>query len=126
MQSRANGSATMIIVTERRRSVLRNGCLWIGAIATMLVVGVLATLTGYSVVSSARADPGPGQLGLAPLSTVPVPGPANFADFIRDRQAAVVLGKALFWDMQAGGGAPTAPPARHLSPRRPPPARKPP
>ena len=65
MRSRANGSATMIIVTERRRSVLRNGCLWIAAVATMLLVGVLATFTGYPVVSSARADPGPGKLGLA-------------------------------------------------------------
>jgi len=105
----------MIIVTERRRSVLRNGCLWIAAVATMLLVGVLATFTGYPVVSSARADPGPGELGLAPLNTVPVPEPANFADFVRDRQAAIALGKALFWDMQAGSDGQTACATCHFS-----------
>jgi Di-haem cytochrome c peroxidase len=36
------------------------------------------------------------------LSTVPVPRPSNIGDFIRDEQAARVLGKALFWDMQVG------------------------
>ncbi len=42
-------------------------------------------------------NPGPGT-----LKQVPVPTPPNLADYIRDRQAAVVLGKALFWDMQVG------------------------
>ena len=36
-----------------------------------------------------------------PLSTVPVPRP-DLSEFIRDAQAAKVLGKALFWDMQVG------------------------
>jgi Di-haem cytochrome c peroxidase len=36
------------------------------------------------------------------LSTIPVPRPPNIGDFIRDEQAARVLGKALFWDMQVG------------------------
>jgi cytochrome c peroxidase len=31
-----------------------------------------------------------------------VPEPDNLADFVRDRNAAVALGKALFWDMQVG------------------------
>ncbi|MGH8651395.1 MAG: hypothetical protein ACREYE_04050 [Gammaproteobacteria bacterium] len=31
-----------------------------------------------------------------------VPLPENLEDFIRDRKAAVQLGKALFWDMQVG------------------------
>src|SRR3989442_8283122 len=29
--------------------------------------------------------------------------PANLGDFVRDRAAAVALGKALFWEMQTGG-----------------------
>ena len=33
---------------------------------------------------------------------MPVPLPANLSDFIVDRQAAIVLGKAFFWDQQAG------------------------
>ena len=37
------------------------------------------------------------------LSSVPVPKPSNLADYLRNEQAAIVLGKALFWDMQVGG-----------------------
>jgi cytochrome c peroxidase len=37
-----------------------------------------------------------------PLSSIPVPRPANLTDFVRDEEAARVLGKALFWDMQVG------------------------
>lgn len=37
-----------------------------------------------------------------PLNTVPVPLPANLSEFVRDVQAAKVLGKAFFWDQQAG------------------------
>jgi cytochrome c peroxidase len=37
-----------------------------------------------------------------PLSAVTVPRPPNLAEFVRDEAAAIVLGKALFWDMQVG------------------------
>ncbi len=36
------------------------------------------------------------------LRAVAVPRPPNLGDFVKDEQAAIVLGKALFWDMQAG------------------------
>lgn len=36
------------------------------------------------------------------LKTVPVPEPRNLSKFIKDRDAAIALGKALFWDMQVG------------------------
>jgi cytochrome c peroxidase len=45
---------------------------------------------------------------LLPLSTVPLNLPQNLGDFVRDRGAAVQLGKALFWDMQAGSDGVTA------------------
>ncbi|MEO5574052.1 MAG: cytochrome c peroxidase [Gammaproteobacteria bacterium] len=38
----------------------------------------------------------------ASLKTVPVPEPANLAEFVSDKAAAIRLGKALFWDMQVG------------------------
>lgn len=41
-------------------------------------------------------------LAPGPLAQVPVPEPANLGDFVQDRSAAIVLGKALFWDMQVG------------------------
>ena len=37
-----------------------------------------------------------------PLSSIPVPDTANLGFFVRNRQALLVLGKALFWDEQVG------------------------
>src|SRR5690348_5512316 len=42
-------------------------------------------------------NPGPGS-----LKTVPIPQPTNLSEYVRNRDVAVVLGKALFWDMQVG------------------------
>lgn len=42
------------------------------------------------------------------LSTVPIPLPDNLDRFVKDRHKAVVLGKALFWDMQMGSDGRTA------------------
>jgi len=36
------------------------------------------------------------------LKNVSVPIPSNIGDFVKDQAAAVALGKALFWDQQAG------------------------
>src|SRR3989441_12224664 len=38
----------------------------------------------------------------ASLKSVPVPDPRNLARYIKDRNAAIALGKALFWDMAVG------------------------
>jgi cytochrome c peroxidase len=42
-------------------------------------------------------NPGPGT-----LKEIPIPEPTNIAAYVRNRDAAIVLGKALFWDMQVG------------------------
>jgi hypothetical protein len=42
------------------------------------------------------------------LSTVPVPLPDDLDSYIKDRAKAVLLGKALFWDMQVGSDGRTA------------------
>jgi cytochrome c peroxidase len=39
------------------------------------------------------------------LKTLPVPEPPNLSQFVRNRSAAIALGKALFWDMQVGSDA---------------------
>jgi len=49
------------------------------------------------------------------LKTVAVPEPTNLSDFVRDRQAAVRLGKALFWEMQVGSDGVTACASCHFS-----------
>jgi len=42
-------------------------------------------------------NPGPGS-----LKRIAVPEPTDLGSYVRDRTAAIVLGKALFWDMQVG------------------------
>lgn len=42
------------------------------------------------------------QFQLSPLREVPVPQIPELDEFVRDRNALLVLGKALFWDMQTG------------------------
>src|SRR5690349_17701692 len=39
---------------------------------------------------------------LAPLSSVPIPDVPGLSDYVADKNAAIALGKTLFWDMQAG------------------------
>jgi cytochrome c peroxidase len=47
-----------------------------------------------------QAPDQPSQPG--PLKEVAVPMPGNLSEFVADQQAAIVLGKALFWDQKAG------------------------
>lgn len=60
----------------------------------------VATLGPQAMAQNARP--------LKPLKAVNVPLPSNIDDFVADREAAVALGKALFWDMQVGSDAKTA------------------
>ena len=46
--------------------------------------------------------PDAAQAQLFSLKTVPTPEPLDLANYVRDRNAAIQLGKALFWDMQVG------------------------
>jgi cytochrome c peroxidase len=57
-------------------------------------------LAALSLAPAARAADDPPRP--PSLKTVPVPEPANLDEFVRDREAAIALGKALFWDMQVG------------------------
>jgi cytochrome c peroxidase len=67
--------------------------------AKVLCAVQIALLLGAGV---ARAGT-PGNLSApAPLKTVPVPEPLTLMNFVKDRRAAINLGKALFWDMQVG------------------------
>lgn len=67
-------------------------------------------LTPVPVESTPTPEPEPPDLGAAaipvpaplPLKAIPVPEPPNLDDYVRDRQEAIALGKALFWDMQVG------------------------
>ncbi|NOS81637.1 MAG: cytochrome C peroxidase [Nitrospira sp.] len=69
-----------------------------------------ATGSVYSQVPAPGDPPRPPS-----LKTVPVSEPANLSDFVKDRQAAIRLGKALFWDMQVGSDGVTACATCHFS-----------
>ena len=50
---------------------------------------------------------GPGTLNV-PLSQIDVPLPPDLDTYVKDMDAAIALGKALFWDIQAGSDSKTA------------------
>src|SRR2546422_10421863 len=70
------------------------------AVLTVLATGLTQHFGG--VRAQGPAPPPHVVGGLASLKTVPVPEPRNLAAYIKDRTAAIALGKALFWDMAVG------------------------
>jgi cytochrome c peroxidase len=66
------------------------------AIATIVTVAILGGHTASAQVPSRPPNP------LASLKTVAVPEPPNLGEFVKNKPAAIALGKALFWDMQVG------------------------
>ncbi len=68
---------------------------------------------GGTQSANQTANPASGRGGnrkLSSLKTVPVPGPtaAELSDLVRDKAAAIALGKAFFWEMQFGSDGFTA------------------
>jgi cytochrome c peroxidase len=80
-------------------------------IARRAVVALVIALAGLGTWLAAGGGGHAGARGeppLAPLDTLNVARPTNEGDFVADRTAAVKLGKAFFWDMQAGSDGRTA------------------
>jgi cytochrome c peroxidase len=93
------GGSGAAIVAAGRRVALR------GAIALAIALAGLVTWIAAGGTGAAGARGGP---TLAALDTLPVPTPPQEATYIKDKPSAVKLGKALFWDMQAGSDGRTA------------------
>src|SRR3989441_66816 len=72
------------------------------AIFALAVLAATALVVGVQRPTVALAGGAGGGNGLTSLKTVAVPRPTNLARFIKDEQAAIALGKALFWDQQVG------------------------
>ena len=82
----------------------RRGLRALAALAAILAASLstVATLQAQSAVTTAVVIPS--------LKTVAVPGPtdAQLAVYVRDKAAAIQLGKALFWDVKVGSDNKTA------------------
>jgi len=63
-------------------------------LTTVLICIWLPTITWGAVPPAALFN--------KPLNQIPVPEPANLFQFVKNKPAAIKLGKALFWDMQVG------------------------
>lgn len=83
------------------------------AVASFAIIAfaglIVSPLTGWVppglgplAVWAQIAPPSDPVVPLASLRGVTIPEPANLGEFVKDREAAVKLGKALFWDMQVG------------------------
>lgn len=68
-----------------------------------LMLTAVAVLIGGLLIVPQRAQGQP-----STLAEVEIPEPRNLHMFVKDRTAAVRLGKALFWDMQVGSDGITA------------------
>ena len=73
---------------------------WV-AVLGLSGVAIAAQFTSLNP-AFAQVPPPPPALPLAPLSTITAPLPADLDVYIKDRAAAIRLGKALFWDQQVG------------------------
>uniref|UniRef100_UPI0006856A55 cytochrome-c peroxidase n=1 Tax=Citrifermentans bremense TaxID=60035 RepID=UPI0006856A55 len=78
---------------------------------TTLLAACLA-LAGSSACFAGVAVPPP---SLLPLNQIPVPEPPNLFQFVKNKPAAIRLGKALFWDMQAASDGMVACGSCHFS-----------
>jgi cytochrome c peroxidase len=85
---------------KSRRHRERGIRFWVASAAAVTAIVAMAIVFGIPVVAQTADPPAP-----PPLSTVPVPEPSNILDFVKDKQKAIVLGKALFWDMNVGSDA---------------------
>ena len=73
--------------------------------ARVVALLTLASTIHHPAFGQIKPEPAP---KLESLRKLKVPEPSNLKDFIRDKQAAILLGKALFWDMQVGSDGRTA------------------
>ena len=99
--AREGRSARSRLRRRLRLAIGSGGALGAACLASVWMTGALP------FVGVASASDGSGS-GLAPLSTVTVPKPTNLGAYVANQSAAIKLGKALFWDMQAGSDGRTA------------------
>src|SRR4051812_29188636 len=81
---------------ERQSMRIRFKATGLIAGAGALYVAAVISMAGVHAQQNSKMTVAP-----TSLKSLPVPEPPNLADFVADKQAAIALGKALFWDQQA-------------------------
>ena len=99
------------LVTEFNRVLgRRRAARWAKLGLIGVTVGIIQVAAVRALDAQAPLPIVPIQRPLGTLKNVPVPGPSEqeLAEFVRDKTAAVQLGKALFWDTRVGSDNRTA------------------
>src|SRR6201988_1214709 len=81
---------------ERRSMRIRSRATAMVAGAAVMYAAAAATMAGVHPQQNSKPMVQP-----TSLKSLAVPEPPNLADFVADKQAAIALGKAFFWDQQA-------------------------
>jgi len=79
--------------------------------------GIVSSVIAFLMLMSAGAWGGVAVPpdALVPLNQIAVPQPPNLFQYVKNKAAAIRLGKAFFWDMQAGSDGTTACGSCHFS-----------
>ena len=84
-------------------------------LASCAAIMMALALAMASIPATAKDGGDGGGGGISSLQNVPTPKPANLGEYVLNEAAAIQLGKALFWDMQAGGDGQQACASCHFS-----------
>ena len=87
-------------MNQNRVVTSKSAAKWV-AVLGLSGVAIAAQFTSLNP-AVAQVPPVDAPLPLTPLGSVAVPMPADLDVYIKDKAAAIRLGKALFWDQQAG------------------------
>src|SRR5262245_64764241 len=84
-------------------TIIVGGMLTLAGLASVRPI-LLAQTSPDATIARVPNPPTPADRASLPgdLRAVPVPGPSNLDEFVKDPAMARALGKALFWDMQVG------------------------
>ena len=103
-------AAMVAMVVARAAMAVARVKVVMGAVGTVVMVGTGGGTGGNGGGKGGNGGGGHDGRGLASLKTITVPGPttAELANIIKDKNAAIALGKAFFWEMQFGSDGKTA------------------
>ncbi|PSB31168.1 cytochrome-c peroxidase [Chlorogloea sp. CCALA 695] len=89
---------SIVLIPNRFLALITKASKSLKSSVTIAALVTMAILAGHTV--SAQVSPPSQPLGS--LKSVAIPEPSNLGEFVKNKTAAIELGKSLFWDMQVG------------------------